>query len=86
MHNMNMSNYIESYRKHALTVNQRNLKKSMQEAILCFAYFDFLKKVYCNQVAYIVYLMITQCHICVRAGQFTNFSDGVVFYKISWYE
>ena len=35
-----MSQYIEVYRKHALMVNQRNLKKAIQEAILYFAYFD----------------------------------------------
>ena len=43
-----MSEYIESYRKHALMVNQKNLKKAMQEAILYFAYFDLYKKGYCN--------------------------------------
>ena len=57
-----MLKYIESYRKYTLTVNQRNLKKAMQEAILCFTYFDLLKRGYCNQVTYIVNLMITQCH------------------------
>ena len=52
-----MSQYIEVYRKHALMVNQRNLKKVMQEAILCFAIFDLLKKGYFNQVTYIVNLI-----------------------------
>ena len=39
-----MSKHIESYEKHALAVNQRHPKKTMQEAILCFTYLRFIEK------------------------------------------